>query len=100
MLRSAEKRFLQSLHCGSGPPNRGASVKRFWTYIKGITVKMKGSSVPDLEVQSGYTRTIVSSDAKTANALIKHFAEQTRLENCPKTFPDLPHPPQLSPDSL
>ena len=29
-----------------------------------------------------------------------HVARQTRLENCPKTFPDLPPPSELSPDSF
>ena len=32
--------------------------------------------------------------------LNQHFARQTCLENCPKTFPDLPPPSQLSPDSF
>ena len=99
-LRSAEKRFLQSLHRESSLPNNCDSVKRFWTYVKRITGKVKGSPVPDLEVQRGNTQTTVTSDAEKANALNKHFAKQTHLENCPKTFPDLPHPSQFSPDSF
>ena len=99
-LRSAEKQFLLSLHRESRLPNRCDSVKRFWSYVKRITGKVKGSSVPDLEVQRGNNRTTVTSDADKADVLNQYFAHQTVLQDCPKSFPDLPPPSELSPESF
>ena len=99
-LRSAEKRCFQSLHRDMRLVNSCGYVKRFWSYLKRVTGKIKGSAIPDLEVIQDGTSVIVSSDAEKAGVLNEHFARQTRLQNCPQTFPDLPAPSQLSPDSF
>ena len=80
--------------------NRCNSVKGFWSYVKQITGKIKASAVPDLEVPQDNGSVTVTSDAEKASALNQHFAKQSRLENCPVSFPDLPSPSELSPDSF
>ena len=99
-LRSAEKRYLQSLHRDMRLANRCNSAKGFWSYVKQITGKIKASAVPDLEVPQDNGSVTVTSDAEKASALNQHFAKQSRLENCPVSFPDLPSPSELSPDSF
>ena len=80
--------------------NRSQSVKRFWTYVKHVTGKIKLSTIPDLEVDQDGTQVCVTSDANKASALNRHFARQTCLTNCPESFPDFAPPSQASPDSF
>ena len=49
-LRSAEKQYLLSLHRDIRLLNSRLSVKRFWKYVKQVTGKIKGSTIPDLIV--------------------------------------------------
>ena len=100
-LRSAEKQYLLSLNRDSRLLNCRLSVKRFRKYIKRVSGKIKDSSVPDLVVNNeNGSQASVSSDFDKAETLNSFFAQQTHLSNCPSTFPDLPRPSQLSPNSF
>ena len=99
-LRSAEKQYVLSLHRDMRLLNRSQSVKRFWTYVKHVTGKIKLSTIPDLEVDQDGTQVCVTSDANKASALNRHFARQTCLTNCPESCPDFAPPFQASPDSF
>ena len=58
------------------------------------------SAVPDLEMHQDGATVTVQSNAGKANTLNQHFVQQTRLENLPTGFPDLPPTSDLSPDSF
>ena len=100
-LWSAEKQCLLPLHRDIRLLNSRLSVKRFWKYIKQVTGRIKGSTIPDLTVtgEDG-SQSTVSSDFTKATALNSFFAQQTHQVDCPSTFPDLPTPSQVSPDSF
>ena len=46
-LRSAERHHL-TLHCDIHLAASTSSIKNFWSYVKRISGKVKGSSIPDL----------------------------------------------------
>ena len=99
-LRSAEKRYLQLLHCDMRLTKHCDSAKHFWSYIKRVTGRIKISTVPDLTVLEDGTSVTITSDVEKARVLNQHFAKQTRLENIPLSFPELPSPSELSPESF
>ena len=89
-LRKAERQHLHSLHRDARLTSAPSTVKRFWSYVKRITGRVKGSFVPDLEtVGSDGQAVAVSDDAAKANVLNSFFAKQTHLTSTPSTFPNL-----------
>ena len=76
-------------------------MKSFWQYIRRVTGKIRGSTVPDLIVcnEDGSQSTALS-DFDRAEALNGFLLKQTHLPNCQSKFPNLPAPTQLSPDSF
>ena len=98
-LRTAEKQYLLSLHRDIRTVNRSDSVKKFWSYIKRVTGRIKASTIPDLEVthpQDGSSDTI-TTDAGKASTLNSFFVQQTCLHDPPQSFPVLPAASQESP---
>ena len=76
------------------------SAKYFWSYIKRVTGRNKISTVPDLTVLEDGTQVAITSYAEKARLLNPHFAKQTSVENIPLSFPELPPPSELSPESF
>ena len=76
-----------------------SSTTDFWSYVKKISGKVKGSTISDLVSPSdGQAATTsfpngqaatATTDAEKAVLLNNFFVEQTRLQNIPSTFPDL-----------
>ena len=102
-LRLAERQHLQTLHRDIHSDASTSSNKNFWTCVKRISGKVKGSSIPALISTSPHgPAKSVSSDEEKADVLNKYFAEQTCLSNIPSSFPDLStsYPDSVVADSI